>query len=70
VAFAPERTVDLTDDTLILLSLLSEETARKVERYRRTARGGRDPTPEEQRRWDERRSVLKAWAEAGFPASP
>jgi hypothetical protein len=70
VAFTPEPTIDLTEDTLVLLSLLSEETARKVERYRRAARGGLDATQEEERRWEQRRSVLKAWADAGFPREP
>jgi hypothetical protein len=70
LAFQPEPTIDLTEDTLVLLSLLSEETARKVERYRRAGRGERDATPDEQRQWEQRRALLKAWVERGLSRGP
>src|SRR5688500_15957970 len=56
--------IDFSLDTLILLSLLSEETRLKVERWRR--RFG-EPTAEAQRRWEARRAILVQWAEEGYP---
>lgn len=57
---------DLLEDTLVLLSLLSAETQRKVERYRLQLYSGRIPS-EEDARWRERVEQLRQWARAGFP---
>lgn len=50
--------VSLTEDTLVLLSLLSEELRVRVERYRNEQRG-RSPTPREQQEWEARRAELR-----------
>lgn len=59
VRFESVRGVTYTEDTLILLSLLSSETERKVNAYRHASdRGG--VTEEEERRWQDRRRVLES----------
>ena len=52
-----------TEDTLILLSLLSTESNARVERYVTQTRG-RPRDAAEQEQWDRRRAELKAWREA------
>ena len=62
-------TSNFSTDTLLLLSLVSVETAAKVDRYRSEMYGGAaDPTVE--REWQRRRAELAAWKEAGFPRAP
>jgi hypothetical protein len=61
--------LSLTNDTLILLSLLSKDVARKVELYRAAQRAGANETTAEAREWEERRRVIKAWADAGYPTT-
>jgi hypothetical protein len=62
--FAPAEETDFSFDTLVMLSLLSEETREKVERWRR--RFGRNPTPDEERIWTTRRAELMEWAKDGY----
>ena len=59
----------LTEDTLILLSFLSKETAQKVTDYRRAMRGGRAETPAEAAEWQRRVKKLREWADAGYPVA-
>jgi hypothetical protein len=59
----------LTEDTLILLSFLSKETAQKVTDYRRAMRGGRPETPAEAAEWQRRVKELREWADAGYPVA-
>jgi hypothetical protein len=63
----PIPSTDLSDDTLILLSLLSEETNEKVMAYRRSYYGGRAIPEADEEAWNRRRAELKAWADAGHP---
>jgi hypothetical protein len=59
VEFKSVPSLQFTEDTLILLSLLSEELRDKVERYRRSRRGISGFLPEEVERWEKRRAELK-----------
>lgn len=63
-------TAVLTDDTLIMLSLLSPDAEARAAAYRRALRGGKAESQEEQRAWLERRQQFKRWAEAGYPTEP
>ena len=63
----PIPTVNFTSDTLILLSLLSAETAAKVDRYRARLRNAEAIPPHEEEAWQRRRQELAAWRDAGFP---
>ena len=63
----PIPTVNFSNDTLILLSLLSAETAAKVDRYRAGLRDVGAIGPEAEEEWDRRRQELAAWRDAGFP---
>lgn len=49
-----------SDDFLLLLSLVSEETNRKVERRLLETRRGKELSSEERARWQERRRALKS----------
>lgn len=66
LAFRAVPHVDLTEDTLVLLALLSDTTAEKVRQYRKDLRGGRLETPEEAEAWAERYRRLKSWADTGY----
>lgn len=66
LAFRAVPHVDLTEDTLVLLALLSDTTAAKVREYRKHLRGGRLETPEEAEAWAERYRALKSWVETGY----
>src|SRR4051812_18023241 len=48
-----------SDSTLLLLSLVSDETNRKVEERLIDRRSGTPLTPEERADWDRRRSILR-----------
>lgn len=50
--------ITFTDDTLILLSLLSSETEKKVDTYRQTRHKG-GVTSEEEVKWQKRRSEVE-----------
>lgn len=54
---------DFSFDTLVLLSLLSDDTRRKVEDWRN--RFG-EPTEAEKQRWQVRRQELALWAKEGY----
>lgn len=69
LAFRTVPNVTLTEDTLILLSFISPETARKVADYRRAMRGGRAETPAEAAEWQRRVKELREWADAGYPVA-
>ena len=60
----------ISEDMLMMLALVSDETRRKVERFRVLVRGGTPFTTEEQRAWDERFRQFIEWKEAGFPQAP
>lgn len=57
----PADFISFDRDVLILLSIQSEETNAKVERYRRL--GGYEPTAEDQADWESRRAELRAAVE-------
>jgi hypothetical protein len=63
LAYRTVEHTDLTFDTLVMLSLLSDEAKAKAERYLAAVYDGRLP-PAEQARWEQRRAELKKWAEA------
>jgi len=63
----PIPTVNFSRDTLILLSLLSAETAAKVDRYRAWLRDAGAIRPQEEEEWRRRREEFAAWRDAGFP---
>jgi hypothetical protein len=65
--FSSIRHVQLTDDTLILLSLDSPELDARVRAYRAAFRIGTPESGAEAADWDRRRSELKQWVEAGYP---
>jgi hypothetical protein len=54
----------ITDDLLIVMSLLSDELREKVDRYRR-AYDPRYHRPEDQRGWDARREEIRKLMESG-----
>ena len=60
----------ISEDMLMMLALVSDETRRKVDRFRLAVRGGTSFTVDEQRAWDERFRQFMKWKEAGFPTSP
>ena len=57
---------DLSFDTLVMLSLLSDVAKAKAERYLASMYNGHVP-PAEQARWEQRRAEMRQWAEAGYP---
>ena len=61
------ETIDFTQDLLILMSFISEETRAKVEQWRR--RVG-EPSPAEQAAWNQRRVELMEWARDGYRRRP
>ena len=65
LAFTPIPRVSLTEDTLILLSLLSDDLRERVDRYRAERRGGAVPGGEEQRAWEARRAQLAPLVQRG-----
>ena len=65
--FSSVSNTQLTEDTLILLSLESPELDAKVRAYRVAFRLGVPESPEEVAEWARRRTELKAWADAGYP---
>jgi hypothetical protein len=65
----PGATAVLTEDTVILLSLLSPDAEARAEAYWREQLG-RPKSPEEQRAWLERRQEFKRWAESGYGLAP
>jgi hypothetical protein len=65
LAYRPVPTVNFTTDTLLLLSLVSEETAAKVARHRAALYRGAAPEAAE-REWQRRRAEMAAWRDAGF----
>jgi len=67
LAYVPVPTMNFTEDMLVLLSLVSDETAAKVERYRELLRGGAALTEEEARAWTTRRAELTEWRDSGYP---
>jgi hypothetical protein len=70
LAYTVEPTASLTEDTLILLSLLSESMAARVERYR-SEHLGIDPGASQLReRWEERRRELLRLRESRSPVRP
>jgi hypothetical protein len=60
-------TVSFSTDTLILLSVVSADTAAKVDRYRAQLRDAGAIGPREEEAWQRRRAELAAWRDAGFP---
>ncbi len=60
-------TVNFSGDILILLSLLSPETAAKVDRYQAEMRDAGAINRYAEEGWERRRRELKAWRDAGFP---
>jgi hypothetical protein len=60
-------TVNFSPDTLILLSLVSTETAAKVDRYRAELRDAGAIQPHDDQEWNRRRQQFVAWRDAGFP---
>jgi hypothetical protein len=66
LAYRPVPTVNFTMDTLLLLSLVSDEAAAKVARFRATLYRGAAPEAAE-REWQRRRAEMAAWRDAGFP---
>jgi hypothetical protein len=67
LAYIPRQSVTLTTDTLLLLSLVSDELEAKVQAYRSRMRGGRAETSEESAMWNERRQILKRLTLDAFP---
>jgi hypothetical protein len=53
--------VTLADDTLTLLSLVSEELDAKVDAYRALWREGKPESPEEKVEWASRRREIMVW---------
>ena len=68
LAYQPVTNVWLSDDTLILLSLESEELRARVERYRTEARDGQPESTVERTEWERRLAELKAWIDSGCPS--
>jgi hypothetical protein len=66
LAFSYAGETELTEDTLILLSFLSDSARAKVDLYRRQYWGSPIP-PEQEARWQARVAELRAWADAGYP---
>ena len=66
LAYRSAPNVTLTEDTLVLLSLESEDLDRRVREYRLAFRGGTE-SAEEAAEWQRRRAELEAWAKAGYP---
>lgn len=64
--FQPIPNSQLSDDTLVLLSLLSEATASKVRTYRTRLWGGSIP-PDEETRWRKRVEELRELVAAEDP---
>ena len=60
-------TVNFSHDLLILLSLVSTETAAKVDRYRAELRDAGAIQPQEDEAWQRRREQFAAWRDAGYP---
>ena len=60
-------TTNFSPDTLILLSLVSEVTAAKVDRYRSRMREAGAISPEDEETWQRRRKEFAAWRDKGFP---
>jgi hypothetical protein len=67
--YRTEEHTDLTFDTLVMLSLLSDEANAKAERYLAAMHGGRVPLAE-RTQWERRRAEIKDWANAGYPITP
>lgn len=67
LAYSSRQSVTLTTDTLLLLSLVSDELDVKVQAYRSRMRGGRGETSEESAVWNERRQILKGSTLDAFP---
>jgi len=65
--YQPVAHVDITEDTLVMLALLSDSTAQKVQRYREERRGGQPESPADAALWTRRYADLKAWADLGYP---
>lgn len=63
----PQETIDFSQDLLIIMSLISDETRAKVEQWRR--RFG-EPSPGEQAAWNQRRVELMEWARDGYGRRP
>jgi hypothetical protein len=63
-AIVPAFGSTLSEDTLVILSLLGEATEAKVQHYLEARLGGRPMTPEFQRDWQARRETLRPWVEA------
>ena len=57
----------ISDDVLILLSLVSDDTRVKVEQFRLAAHNGKPFSAEEQRAWNERLAQFRKWKDAGYP---
>ena len=56
---------NISDDMLILLSLVSEETHRKVELFRLTIHDGNPIPADEQCAWNARLAEFQKWKAAG-----
>lgn len=67
IAYRSMPHVELTQDTLILLALLSETTAMKVRDFRDKLRAGQPESKAEAEAWTNRYADLKRWADAGYP---
>ena len=63
-----QEAIDFSQDLLIVMTLVSNETREKVEQWRRL--GGHEPSPGEQADWNRRRAELMAWARDGYRRSP
>jgi hypothetical protein len=59
--------VNFSRDTLILLSLVSPETAAKVERYRSRMRNAGAISAQDDEQWQRRHKEFTAWRDAGYP---
>ena len=67
--YRPEEHTDITFDTLVMLSLLSDEANAKAERYLAAMHGGQIPLAE-RIQWERRRAEIRQWANAGYPITP
>jgi len=60
-------TTNFSTDTLILLSLVSDAAAAKVDRYRANMRNAGAISPKEDEDWNRRRKEFADWRDRGFP---
>jgi len=66
LAYESVSDVWLSNDTLILLSLESDELRARVEEHRYATRGEQSESATERAEWERRHAELKAWADSGY----